>query len=137
MCRPKLIFRCFFLLCFGILENLHLRLAAKKQSWNSATRCWVDNSSSTRQISMSTGSWINLTALLVLAYLLLNSGENEAGLCRERLMVHAVPDLPCSNEPHQSLGEVLHYCLKAAAGLVLRICVCRCWEFMALPFPCC
>ena len=33
---------------------------------------------------MSTGSWINLTALLVLAYLLLNSGEHEAGLSPEK-----------------------------------------------------
>lgn len=30
---------------------------------------------------MSTGSWINLTALLVLAYLLLNSGENMKQVC--------------------------------------------------------
>ena len=68
---------------------------------------------------MSTGSWLNLTALLVLAYLLLNSGKIvQAGLCAERLMVHTVPALPCSNKPHQSLGEILCYCSQAAAGLV-------------------
>ena len=67
---------------------------------------------------MSTGSWLNLTALLVLAYLLLNSGKIvQAGLCVERLGSHR-PTLPCSNESHQSLGEILCYCSQATAGLV-------------------
>ena len=65
---------------------------------------------------------MNLTALLVLAYLLLNCGEIvEADVCPGRLMVHAITILPCSNESHQSLGEILHYCMKPAAGLALRI----------------